>query len=53
MLKDIFKRMCILIGQKVWGKIEEFRRKDPLFNSNDNADFKKAIKALSIYDLKV
>lgn len=48
----MFKNMCVLIAQRVWEKIIEFEKLDPLFNSNNDADFKKAIKNLSIYDIK-
>lgn len=45
--------MCELIAVKVWEKLTEKKKNDPSFNCKDDNDYKKAIRELSIYDLKV
>lgn len=45
--------MCILIASRVAVKLAEEKSKNPLFDSNDDGSFRKAIRELSIYDLKV
>jgi hypothetical protein len=45
--------MCEIIAIRVWEKLDECRKNDPYFNPKDDSHFKKAIRELSIYDLKV
>lgn len=45
--------MCLQIATLVLLKLLEFIEKEPGFNPKDDANFKKAIKEISIYDRKV
>lgn len=44
--------MCELISVRLWQKLEENRKNNPGFNSRDEAHYQKAIKDLSIFDIK-
>jgi hypothetical protein len=52
-LKLIYREVCEMIGIAVWSKLDEYSRIDPEFNPKDDACFRKAIREISIYDLKV
>ena len=43
----------MLIARKVSQKLLEEKRKNPYFDPNDDTVFRKAIRQLSIYDVKV
>jgi hypothetical protein len=44
--------MCELIVVRMWEKLEGHRRSNPGFNSRDDVHYKKAMKELSIYEIK-
>lgn len=50
---QLYREMCEIIAIRVWEKLDECRKNDPYFNPKDDSHFKKAIRELSIYDLKV
>lgn len=43
----------MLIARKVSQKLLEEKKKNPYFDPNDDTVFRKAIRQLSIYDVKV
>lgn len=52
-LKEIYREMCLKIGILVKDQLIRCKREDPSFDSKNDACFKKAIKQISIYDVKV
>ena len=45
--------MCKLVSTKVTEKLKQEKAEDPFFDPNDSASFRKVIRKLSIYDMKV
>lgn len=50
---EIYKTMCLHVATLVLEKLLEFMDKEPGFNPRDDANFKKGIKEIIIYDRKV
>lgn len=44
--------MCEMIAISVWRKLCEVKRNDPSFDSNNDEHFKRAIRQISIFDMK-
>lgn len=51
-LLAVYLEMCELIAVRLWQKLDECKRNNPGFNSRDETHYKKAIRQLSIYDVK-
>ncbi len=49
---SVYQEMCELIAISVWQKLEDNKKSNPGFNSQNPIHSKKALKELSIYDIK-
>lgn len=49
----MYKDMVALIGKLVMNKLQKEKRINPNFDSANDDDFRKAIRELSIYDVKI
>lgn len=45
--------MCKLVSRRVTEKLQQEKRENPYFDPSDDSSFRKVIRKLSIYDLKV
>jgi hypothetical protein len=52
-LCEIYKQMVSNIGKKVASKLREESLKNSNFDPSNDDDFRKAVRELSIYDVKV
>ncbi len=51
--KKIYQDICLMISIEVWKKMKEWSLKDPNFDTSNDNDFKKAIREINIYQMKV
>lgn len=45
--------MCEMISIRMWEKLSQCKKDNPSFNSRDELHYKRAMKELSIYSLKM
>lgn len=49
---EVYLQMCELIAVNIWEKLDQHKKVNPGFNSRDEMHYKKAMKEVSIYDIK-
>lgn len=52
-MAEINQELCLMIGKAVWRKMYDCSQNDSAFDPNNDDHFKRAIREIQIYQMKV